>query len=135
MAGVPVVIAGRRDCGFQRMKAPLPRWLEKLSYLATTKFIANSLAVEKSLQQYEGISYDKIEIIYNGMDFPTINPKCSFDLRKKLEIPESTPVVCMVANFWPHKNHLMLVRAAKLVVAQHHNVIFLLKGRYWDYVR
>ena len=31
LAGVPVVIANRRDCGFQRAEAPLPRWLEVLS--------------------------------------------------------------------------------------------------------
>jgi len=136
LADVPVVIASRRDCGFQRAEAPLPRWLERLSYLVTTRFTANSRAVMKSLQQHEGIKSEQVEIIYNSVDLPAINLQDSLVLRKKLGIPDSTLVVGMIANFWPHKNHLMLVRAAKQVVAQQPNVAFILSGGYyWTYQR
>jgi glycosyltransferase involved in cell wall biosynthesis len=39
----------------------------------------------------------------------------------------------MIANFWPWKNHLMLVRAAALAVTQTRDVGFVMAGRYDAY--
>lgn len=133
LAGVPIAIANRRDCGFQRTEAPLPRWLEVLSYRATTKFVANSLAVVESLRGHEGIGRSQIEVIYNGITLPDINPIQRSTIRQRLGFSESTLVVGMVANFWSHKNHLLLVDAAKQVVARVPQVMFVLAGGYDAY--
>src|SRR5688572_13625669 len=108
LAGVPVVIANRRDCGFQRTEAPLPRWLEVLSYRATTRFVVNSRAVAKSLREQERIASSQIEVIHNGIDVSESDTVQSQSYRRTLGIDATSPVVGMMANFWRHKNHLML---------------------------
>jgi glycosyltransferase involved in cell wall biosynthesis len=133
LAGVPLVIASRRDCGFQRMEAPLPAWLERSSYAATTLFVVNSRAVAQSLHEHEGIRMNKIAIIYNGVDLPEINEFQRSALRLRFGFSESSVVVGMIANFWPHKNHLLLVQAAKHVVARLPQVVFVLAGGYDNY--
>lgn len=133
LAGVRLVIASRRDCGFQRNERPLPGWLEKRSYEATTMFVANSHAVARSLTRSEGIPIDQVHVIYNGVDLPAnpIRQRCA--LRKQLGLSDSHLVIGMVSNFWPHKNHLMLVRAAEHIVKENSDVDFILAGGYDDY--
>lgn len=133
LAKVPVIIASRRDCGFQRKEAPFPKCVEKYSYAATNIFVANSEAVRQSLHDNERLDLDKIRIIYNGIDCPVLSPEGYLQSRKDLGIPEHKIVVGMVANFWPHKNHMMFVRAAKKVLEQESNVLFVLAGGYWEY--
>lgn len=133
LAKVNVVVACRRDCGFLRKNYPFPRSLEKLSYLVTTKFTANSVAVRNCMIKDEGIDPAKIEVIYNGINLPIMNDKNKERLRNKLNIPENFVVVGMLANFWPHKNHIMLIKAADLVLKNEPQVIFILIGRYYKY--
>lgn len=128
IAGVPVRLAHRRDCGFQRDEIALPRWIERLSYLVTTRFIANSQAVADSLTLKEGIDPARITIIHNGVDIPEY-PSVSHDIRNGFDIPSTAFVVGMTGNFWFHKNQLQLIEAAKTVIAENKNVFFLLAGR------
>ena len=132
-AGVPIVIGGRRDCEVQRAVVPLPRWLEKRSYAGTTFFVCNSLAVVESVRQSEGLQAEHLEVIYNAVDVPARASEARSGIRRKLGVSDSTVVVAMVANFYPHKNQLLLVRAAARVVPDHGNVVFVLAGGYWDY--
>jgi glycosyltransferase involved in cell wall biosynthesis len=133
LAGVPVVIANRRDCGFQRTDAPLPRWLEVLSYRATTRFVVNSRAVAKSLREQERIASSQIEVIHNGIDVSESDTVQSQSYRRTLGIDATSPVVGMMANFWRHKNHLMLVAAARQVVTEEPRVVFVLAGADSEY--
>ena len=133
LAGVPVVIANRRDCGFQRAEAPLPRWLEVLSYRATTRFVVNSCAVAKSLREQERIASSQIEVIHNGIDVSESDTIQSQSYRRTLGIDATSPVVGMMANFWRHKNHLMLVAAARKVVTEEPGVVFVLAGADSEY--
>ena len=132
-AGVPVVIGGRRDCEVQRAVVPLPRWLEKRSYAGTTCFVCNSLAVAETVRRTEGLESEHLEVIYNAVDVPAPAPAVRSGIRRRLGVSDSTVVVAMVANFYPHKNQRLLVRAAARVVPEHGNVVFVLAGGYWDY--
>jgi glycosyltransferase involved in cell wall biosynthesis len=126
-AGVPVVIASRRDAGTDRKDVPLSRWLERLSYLATTHFIANSEAGKRPMVDDEGIASERIEVIYNGIDPP---PSCVADntLRQQLGNKPEQVIVGMLANFAANKNQQMLVRAAHEVVQECPEVQFVLAG-------
>jgi glycosyltransferase involved in cell wall biosynthesis len=134
LAGVPIKVAARRDCGFQRAEAPLPRIIELIAQYVTTCFVANSNAVANYLCRDEDISPKKIKVIHNGIELPSPATNASSMLRTRIGIKESTVVVGLVANFWPHKNHLMLVRAARRVVNKGRDVVFVLAGRYWHYL-
>jgi glycosyltransferase involved in cell wall biosynthesis len=109
--------------------------LEHLSYRATAKFVVNSVAVAESLSEQEEIERFRTEVIYNGVELPEIDPVTTAALRQKFGFSDATVVVGMIANFWPHKNHLLLVKAAKEVVARVPQVIFVLAGSYYDYQR
>ena len=129
VAGVPLYLSSRRDCGFQRARSSFPRFIEKLSYRVTAKFVVNSMAVKQCLCDQEGIPEKKVDIIYNGIDVPRLNKEESFSIRSRWNIPHDSIVVGMMANFWRHKNQLMLVRAAQMVIEKRADVYFILIGR------
>lgn len=133
IAGVPAIISSRRDCGFQRKEAKLPCYMEKLSKVVTDSYVANSLAVRESLIRDEGIEPDRVHVIYNGVDLPDIPYHWGGALREQLGISVGDTIIGMVANFWPHKNQLLLVRAAKVVLDSQRNIVFVLAGRDWHY--
>jgi len=133
IAGVPVTISSRRDCGFQRKEAKFPKYVEKLSRMATDSYVANSLAVRASLTRDEGIETERVQVIYNGVDLPETLYHSGGTLREQLGIAVDDTVIGMVANFWPHKNHMLLVRAAKVVLDSQRDLVFVLVGRDWRY--
>lgn len=133
IAGVRVIISSRRDCGFQRKEARLPSYIEKLSRSVTDCYVANSFAVRESLTLHEGIKVEQVHVIYNGVDFPEMLYDCDPKIRERFGIPVGVVVIGMMANFWPHKNHVLLVRAAKLVLESQRGVFFVLVGRDWRY--
>ncbi len=125
LAGVRTVIVSRR--GLMKSGEPIPRWLERISYMVTTHFVANSQAVVQTLRS-EGIAADKTSVIYNGVELPVLEPEAGLLQRTQYGIPDKALAVGMVANFWPHKNHMMLVRAASELAKQQSNIIFILAG-------
>lgn len=65
LAGVPVRIAARRESSGIRSAAK--RALERFSYRAATRVVANCGEVKRQLVE-EGVSGSKIEVVYNGVD-------------------------------------------------------------------
>jgi len=65
LAGVPVRIAARRESSGIRSAAK--RALERFSYRAATRVVANCEEVKRQLVA-EGVSASKIEVVYNGVD-------------------------------------------------------------------
>src|SRR6267378_2131438 len=65
VAGVPVRIAARRESS--RIRSTTRRMLERASYRAATRILANCEEVRRQLTE-EGVSPRKIEVIYNGVE-------------------------------------------------------------------
>ena len=128
LTGIPIWITSRRDLGFKRKK--IYRKIFRVTSRDCSKCLANCVAVKAQVVQEEGLSAEKMEVIYNGLELaPYQNLKSNGTVRKELNIPEEMPVVGLVANFnFEIKGHRFFLEAAKLIVEEIPNVAFLLIG-------
>jgi len=74
LAGVPLVIAGRRDPG-KYWTAPRYLLARKISNSFSHIQIANAYAVKEFIVREEGIPPDKVKIVYNGVDASRFSPQ------------------------------------------------------------
>ena len=95
----------------------------------TRFFIAVSVDIRERLSVYEGISKDRVKVIYNGSDSvqPMSSDDCSL-LRKSLGISSDDLVVGTVGRFDPIKNLPLLLRSFKECQKQHKGIKLLLVG-------
>ena len=76
-----------------------------------------------------GVKPDKVQVIYNGLDVSALVPGDDPDaVRRKLGILPGQRVVAMVGRLHAVKGHVFLLQAARQVVAQYDEVVFLLVG-------
>ncbi len=117
------VKAGRTPVVFTEHGRPYPD-KRRLSHVVinqllcrlTSRIIAVSPAVSRSLKVYEGISEKHIAVIYNGIDPRPFGIEVDKTvIRKALGIPSEDQVCGMVARLGSEKDHLTLLRAIKLV--------------------
>lgn len=129
LAGIKTIISARRNKGYWHNKKELA--VLRLLNLAVTRFLANSEAVRSHVHNIEGISEEKIEVIYNGYE-ASIYPE-NFTDRKRhyrlmLGIHSDTPVIVNVSNLRPVKGLDVFLRAAQTVVSRYPDTIFLILG-------
>jgi glycosyltransferase involved in cell wall biosynthesis len=116
LARVPVRIGSRR--GLNPDRRPSLRWLQRLSYTAAHRIVANSRAAARQLER-EGVPDSRVSVVYNGLDldrFPDRLP-----CRK-------THRVLAVAGIRHVKGIDVLVEAAARVVAAVPDVRFVVAG-------
>lgn len=115
-AGIINVIGTRRNQGYWltsvelKMQKFLDRWV--------TAYIANSQSTKQWLADTEGIDFKRIEVINNGFDFSSIEVESDTnrkEMRLSLGIPEDAPVIGIVANLRPVKDHGTFLQAANIV--------------------
>lgn len=118
---VAKLVGSFRDIGFWR--TPLATYKMQLAYSCFTKFIANSKAVKNHFARVDGIKKEKIEVIYNGINWAAIPTKAVSTTEKK------APVVGIVANCnRPVKRVDDFIRAAALVRCQWPEAQFVIVG-------
>ncbi len=130
LAGVKVKIASKRETG--GMRSNLQKTIEKRIFGWADAVAVNSKAVEKYLID-EGISREKLELIYNGLDLERLQPKLTDrkQILEKLGLPtdENIKFITLVANLRHDvKNQPMFLRAAQKVSAKFPNAHFVLAG-------
>ena len=128
LSGIPIWITSRRDLGFKRKKI-----YEKVFRFASKdckKCIANCHAVKDQMVQQENLPSEKIEVIYNGIDFSGYQEALKDkSLRVELGIVDGTPLVGLIANFnFEIKGHVYFLGAAKKILEKVPNVKFVLVG-------
>ncbi len=128
LAGIPVWVTSRRDLGFKRKE--IYDRIFRLSSRDCNKCVENCNAVKEQTLQKERLPEEKIEVIYNGMDFSPYQKSDNENaLRKEIGIDNQTFLVGMIANFnFEIKGHQFFIEAAKRVSEQVPNVEFLLVG-------
>jgi glycosyltransferase involved in cell wall biosynthesis len=106
--------------------------IERRIFGIADAIVANSQAVENYLVN-EGISAEKINVIYNGLNLERLKPK-ETNRRKiceELNLPtnENVKFITLVANLrHAVKNHPMFLRAAKAVSEKSPEAHFVLAG-------
>ena len=88
-------------------------------------YIAISKSMKQSLYLRETVPYDKITLIYNGVDVSAISNISAGmpELRKSLNIPSNLPVLGAVGRLAPEKEYPKLLKA--LSVLKSHGVEFV----------
>lgn len=130
LANVNLKIASKRETSGMRSKAQ--KFIEKKIFGTADAIIANSEAVKNYLIA-DGISNEKIQVIYNGLDLERLKPQQT-DWRticEELNLPTDKKIkfVTLVANLrHAVKNQPMFLRTAHKVVKEEPNAHFVLAG-------
>jgi glycosyltransferase involved in cell wall biosynthesis len=126
LAGARMVV-NRVDLGHERPAfGPLHRRVEKLVSALADVVCANAEAVARLCIAEEGCTPDRVVVVRNGIDlrrFDELSAQAPAG-----PIPEGGPLVAVVANLWPVKDHRTLVEAAALVRRHVPDVRFALVG-------
>ena len=105
LAGVRVLVAGRRSLGdFKRDRRVLLA-VERLATRVTDLLVANAEAVAEDTRRHEGVPHAKITTVYNGL------PDSAFEPARPAVIDTEAPVVLCIANLKPDKGHRFLIDA------------------------
>ncbi|MFC3094615.1 glycosyltransferase [Alteromonas sediminis] len=97
-----------------------------LSYL-TDSITAISDATRKALVDFEFLSSKKIQLVYNGIE-PFEQPVGIEQLRIELGISSDAPILGTISRFDPIKNHVLMLKAFKLVLTRFPNAVLIVVG-------
>lgn len=93
-----------------------------------TDIVAVAEAAKDNLTD-TGVDPKKITVIINGSEeVRRISDKSNLALKQELKIPDSAFVCGISARLEPYKGHATLLDAAKTVVSEHPDVVFLIIG-------
>lgn len=108
LSGIRLCIWGERHCGGERVPG-----IERVAASQYRRFVANSSAGAKFLEDEMRIPRGRISFVPNGVEKPKIG--AGSDWRARLQISPSRPLVVKVANLTPYKDHATLLRAWKVI--------------------
>lgn len=130
LARIPVKIASKRETG--GMRSSKQKLIEKQAFRVANGIVVNAQAVKKYLIT-EGVSAQKLETIYNGLDLKRLTPKETNrkKILEKLGLPndENIRFITLVANLRHEvKNQTMFLRSAQKVIQKFPDAHFALAG-------
>ena len=130
LARVPVKIASKRETGGMRSKAQ--KQIEKRIFRLADAIVVNSKAVKNYLSE-SGISAEKTEVIYNGLDLSRLEPaqtnRAEICREFNLPVDENIKFITLVANLRHEvKNQPMFLRAAREISENFADAHFVLAG-------
>lgn len=129
LAGVKMIIGTRRNQGY--WMTPLDLQIQKGLDRWVTAYIANSQSTKQWIKNNEGVEPGRVEVINNGFDlsmFPPPSAENRKNLRTSLGLAEDAPVIVIVANLRPVKDHVTFLRAAGIVHRHFPAARFLVVG-------
>ena len=128
-ARVPIRIAYRVGIDYepQGVYDLLLKLVGPFSRARTTWFVGNSHAVINALRTVEGVK-DRLSVIHQSVDIPENGKEKARSFRLQYGIDDQSICIGLLANLYPVKNHLMLVRAARSVIDSYPKAVFLLAG-------
>lgn len=124
-AGVPVIVSSRRERATWKKSRHV--WIQKRANAFTDAIVANSAAVAAFCAEQEGAPLDRYTVIHNAVVMED-DPPPPMEARTDMTVPRSVPLIGMVANFAPEKDHELFVEMAGRVRAQRPDAHFALIG-------
>lgn len=146
LADVPVRLS--MIAGPLHLDAETPRWVDKVTAWMETAIIPSCLYT-KNIYMQMGVSADRLPVVYYGPDERYFDPENTLpcDLRKELGFVSSTPLIGLIAYFYPKlgknrwtppalhgkalKGHEDFIRAVPLILNEFPQAKFLLIGKGW----
>lgn len=132
LAGIKVRVITRQDTGYHWMHAR--RWMaiDRWNHRLATDVITISNEARTFLMEKEGEPAAKISLVHNGIPpelFTRQDPGIMEGLRERFGTHGRGPVIGTVARFIDWKGYRHIVAAARLIVAEHPNALFLFCGQ------
>lgn len=129
LARIPARVASKRETDGMRSRGQ--EFVESVAFGRAKAIVANSAAVKDHLVR-RGIKQEKVRVIYNGVDAAQFEldaePSSVLD-KYRITSSAASSIVTLVANLRHEvKNIPMLLRAAKRVLDQHPNTLFVVAG-------
>ncbi|MDA8660016.1 glycosyltransferase [Luminiphilus sp.] len=110
------LVSFRRSMNNYQTKHRFFGWLERRLHSYTNFIVANSKAIVKQLESEEGVSPERLKLVYNGIDITPFHRVCSdVNVRQELCLPDKAVILVVVANLIPYKGHDDLLRAISLL--------------------
>lgn len=132
-AGVPFIIGSRVCLGEYRDANPLYQPIENFASHRTDAVICNSKMVYEDVLKREKIEPEKLKVIYNGVDvdkFDKLDKSAAAKkIREEFNIPNSSPIIGIVANLYKYKGIEYFIDAAKLALLKIPDIFFIIVGR------
>lgn len=114
LAGVPAIVHTVHNIYVKRRTKH--HWINRGLSRFTDRFIAVSGAVKESMVQYDHISPEKIQVLYNGIDLTQMDvSEDRKEIRKALGIKPDEVVVGVIARLEEQKGHKVLLEALSLI--------------------
>ncbi len=124
-AGVPVVVSALHSTGWPDGIGRLNRMLTPM----TDAFVAVAQPHGQHLAEIEGLPAERIHVIPNGVDTERFRPRPEQPaLRRQLGIPDSAPIVGIVARLSYEKNHALFLDVAARAHAALPDAHFIIIG-------
>jgi len=123
-AGVPILIASRRDMGefLTRFKS----MVERITFRLADRVVVNAEAIRRDLIEHDRIPREKLTLIPTGVDVNRFDWRLPTGGRP--DWAGRGKVVAMVARFRRQKDQFTFLRAAKKILAVDPTVAFVLAG-------
>lgn len=129
VGGTPAIITSRR--WDQREGSAGLRRLNRLAFRASAAVVANSERVQRALTLDDGVPADRTALIPNFVEADAFELPDAGEIRVRRQargLPPDDPVVGLVANLRPVKDHDLFLRMAALVAASAPRVHFAIIG-------
>jgi glycosyltransferase involved in cell wall biosynthesis len=131
MARIPVVLASIRDRGVYL--TPKQKLAQKAVCRLADRILVNAESIREWLLE-QGYQESRISVIKNGVDMSRYTGTSnSSHIRRDLDIPESAPIVVLIARLNPQKGVDEFIRAAAMLKRSHPNARFLIVGAKLQY--
>ncbi|HOJ41797.1 MAG TPA: glycosyltransferase family 4 protein [Candidatus Syntrophosphaera thermopropionivorans] len=120
-------IIGVRRVDFPLKQNPFSRW--KYTNSKVNKIVAVSQKIKEVLRK-DGVSEDKIKVIYSGIDYNKYaQAEEDTNFRKHFNIPPEAILVGTIAAFAGHKDYPTFLNAAALALKNRPDLYFLAVGK------
>ncbi len=116
----PIIVTRRVDF------LPKHSWFNHRKYLQAAKVVCISEFIAAQLRDW-GVPKDKLSVIQSAVPSAT-NLKSKSELRAQIGLPLDKKIVGNIAALVGHKDHATLLRAARQVVDQRQDVLFVVIG-------
>ncbi|MDR8414588.1 glycosyltransferase [Nonomuraea sp. 3-1Str] len=121
LAGVPVVVAGRRNESRLDLRHPWSAVLDRAVTRMTDHVVVNAVALARDAVS-AGAHPDRLSVIYNGL------PGAAFDPAEPEPVGTSLPVLACVARLSEEKGHRFLLDALALLARRGRPCTLVLAG-------
>ena len=115
-----------------RQSSLVHRYLDTLANRLNHHVIAVSSSIRTFLCRHEGVSAEKVSVIYNSVDLQRFSPlkdlKARKRLRQKMGLPEDALIVGGVGRLHYQKNYPLFLEAAAEVCARLPQAFFVIAG-------